>query len=207
MTHLRLAAAAFAVLGLCVCVPSAEAAKRKPTCKRSGSKTVRQNDLVRVYRVGSGEKTLLVGCRRSTGRRVTLDEAFDDGYVSSQEISSVRLNGWHVAWISTATDISCKAACPPGYDATTSSIGVGNVRTRRSSHALGEPLGGALVVSRTGGVAWAASAASSGVEIRASDRAGVRVLDSGSIDPRSLAIESTIVSWSRDGSERFARLR
>ena len=34
-----------------------------------------------------------------------------------------------------------------------------------------------------------------------------RLLDSGTIDPASLAIEITIISWTRDGLERFARLR
>ena len=33
------------------------------------------------------------------------------------------------------------------------------------------------------------------------------LIDSGNIDPRSLRIELTIVSWVKDGVEHFARLR
>jgi hypothetical protein len=33
------------------------------------------------------------------------------------------------------------------------------------------------------------------------------VVDSGIIDPATLAIEITIISWVRDGAERYARLR
>ncbi len=36
---------------------------------------------------------------------------------------------------------------------------------------------------------------------------GTRVLDTGTIAPSSLRAEISIVSWVRDGVERFARLR
>ena len=63
-------------------------------------------------------------------------------------------------------------------------------------------------MSSRGGVAWASRSGDTGpVEIRASARAGDdRVLDRGNIDPNSLGIEITILSWTRDGIERFARL-
>lgn len=41
----------------------------------------------------------------------------------------------------------------------------------------------------------------------AEDSAGRRTLDSGAIDPKTLAVELTIVSWTKAGEERFARLR
>lgn len=203
---LLLLAVAFAV-SVTVCAPVADAA-RKPTCKWARSKTVRQNDIVRVYEVRKGEYTTLYGCRKSTGKHMKLDVLFDDGYVLFGSYSKVRLNRWHVAWFSTFTDISCKAACPPGYDSTKSSIHAADVRTRRSRSIAGTPVGKALVVSRTGGVAWASQAGPGApIEIRASDAAGERVVDSGNIDAASLAIEWTIVSWKRDGIEQFARLR
>lgn len=73
----------------------------------------------------------------------------------------------------------------------------------------GYPLSRALVLSQGGGLAWASRSGETGpVEIRASVREGDnRVLDSGNIDPGSLAVEITIISWKRDGLERFARLR
>jgi hypothetical protein len=203
---LLLLALAFAVSAT-VCAPVADAA-RKPTCKWARSKTVRQNDIVRVYEVRKGEYTTLYGCRKSTGKHMKLDVLFDDGYVLFGSYSKVRLNRWHVAWFSTFTDISCKAACPPGYDSTKSSIHAADVRTRRSRSIAGTPVGKALVVSRTGGVAWASQAGPGApVEIRASDAGGERVVDSGNIDAASLAIELTIVSWKHNGIEQFARLR
>jgi hypothetical protein len=45
----------------------------------------------------------------------------------------VKLSGVRVRWRFTATDDSCKAGCPPGYDATTSSRYERNLRTRKTS--------------------------------------------------------------------------
>ncbi|MEA2421975.1 MAG: hypothetical protein QOF55_1074 [Thermoleophilaceae bacterium] len=194
--------------GLLTAAPAADA-KSASSCARAGSKTLVQNSKVRVYRVGSGTNKTLNACRRSTGRRVQLAAAFDDGFVTSASFADVRLSGLFVAWSETATDLSCKADCPPGYQPTTRAIGVYDMGHRRSRSVAGYPAMGALVLSRFGGVAWAAQAGSAGpVEIRGSVRSGDdRLLDSGNIDPKTLAIEITIISWTRDGEEHFARLR
>jgi hypothetical protein len=194
-----------------VFAPSGEAAKRSK-CKPAGSKTIAQNRGVRVYKVRvageSSSETVLYACRRSTGKRSRLDRAFDDGYVTSATFTSVRLRGYYVAWVSSSTDVSCKAACPPGYEATSSAVEVFDVRRRRARTVDAAPLGEALVLSSRGGVAWASRSGTTGpVEIRASVRAGDnRLLDSGDIDPASLAIEITIISWTHTGEEHFARL-
>jgi hypothetical protein len=206
---LPLALAVFAV-ALVVAAPAGASAKRRAACKPPHSRTVVQNRLARVYEVDVSKGTNLYGCRRSTGKRILLDYAFDDGYVTSGDYGNVRLSGLSVAWSSSFTDISCKAACPPGYNGTSYSIGAADLRRRKSwSVPGGKPIGSALVVSRAGGVAWASQRdAASPVEIHASLGAGDdRVLDSGNIDPASLAIEITIISWMHDGVERFARLR
>jgi hypothetical protein len=189
--------------------PLAQAAERAPSCKRAHSKTVAKNRLVRVYTVRRSGATALYACRRSTGRRVRLASAFDDDLYTTATFNSVRLKGYYVAWASSFTDVSCKADCPPGYQPLTESIRIYNVRRRRSRAVAGYPFSRALVLSKRGAVAWASRSGATGpVEIRASVRAGDnRALDSGNIDPKSLAIEITIISWTRDGLERFARLR
>lgn len=192
-----------------ISAPVAQAAERRPTCQRAHSKTVAQNRVVRVYKIRRSGVTALYACRRSTGRRVRLARAFDDDVTTSATFKSVRLSGYYVAWASTFTDVSCKAQCPPGYEPTTRSIKLYNVRRRRSRTVAGYPLSRALVLSHRGGVAWASqSDPTRPVEIRASVRRGDnRLIDRGNIPPRSLAIDITIISWMRDGVERFARLR
>ena len=61
------------------------------------------------------------------------------------------------------------------------------------------------MVSPLGRVAWASRANQSApVVINGSARgSGSIVLDRGAIDPASLRIELSIVSWVRDGVERF----
>jgi hypothetical protein len=73
---------ALAVLSL---LPAAAAAKPARTCKAAGLRTVAKNDFARVYEVRTEEGTGLVGCVRSSGRRLTLAEAYDDDYVSSAD--------------------------------------------------------------------------------------------------------------------------
>ncbi len=194
-----------------MCAPLAQAAKRGSSCTRAGSKTVVKNRLVRVYKVKRESETTLYSCRRTTGRRVRLATARDEDVDSYGSVlfNSVRLRGNYVAWATSVTDVSCKASCPPGYQATKELIRLYNARSRGRRTVEGYPLSAALVLSERGGVAWASRDGDAGpVEIRASARSGDnRVLDSGSIDPASLAIEITIISWTRDGMERFARLR
>ena len=199
-------------LVLVAALPAEAAAKQDPSCKRAGSRTVAHNDFARVYEVKSpAEERRLYSCRRSTGKRILLDTAGDDfsEYLIT-DYENVRLAGTRVAWASSSVDYSCKAACPPGYDGKATSVRVYDLKRRTERAIQGvEPLGRALVLSRLGGVAWASrNDAGSAVEIHASLRAGDdRVIDSGNIDPKSLAIEITIISWMRDGVEQFARLR
>ena len=207
---LPVVALAFALAAV---LPAEAATKKDPSCKRAGSRTVAQNSVARVYEVKAAEagQARLYGCRRSTGKRALLDTAGDDfsEYLIT-DYENVRLAGVHVAWASSSVDYSCKAACPPGYDGKSASVRVYDLR-RRTERAIqgAEPLGPALVLSRLGGVAWAVrDAVSGGVDIHASLRTGDdRVIDSGNIDPKSLAIEITIISWMRDGVEQFVRLR
>ena len=191
-------------LALLLAVPGAAAA-RKP-CTRAG-KTVAKNRYVRVYRVPGDEGTALRACNRRTRKSAELASAFDDGYVLSEDYRSVRLARRFAAVVDDHTDVSCKADCPPDYEPTTTTIRVYDARANKV-RVLGAGNGlSALVLTVRGAVAWAEGRKGEAVTIRAHDGAGTRVLDSGAIDPESLGVELTIVSWTKDGEERFARLR
>lgn len=195
-----------ALVSAAVAVPPASGAKK--TCKAKRSSTIAKNGSVRVYEVKTDEGSTMYGCRKANGRKYRLDNASDDGFVQSDGYDRVRVNGSHVAWVSTITDQSCKADCPPDFDQKVVRIGVADVKARTTRSLVAEPVGDALVVTQTGAVAWAASPSAGVTEIRASIRGTEdQLIDTGAIDPASLAVELTIISWIRDGAERFARLR
>lgn len=195
------------LLGVISPGPAAAAASK---CKVTGSKTVRQNPNWRLYEKTSGEETTLYTCNRSTGRKTAMAVASDDGLTNSQAYADVRLNGNFAGWTYTVIDNSCKANCPPDYDSTTVTVSVYNLATRKIRRVAVEPLPNTLVVGVNGSAAWILTGTTANtLDIQASVRAGeaIRTIDSGAIDSQSLAIEQTIISWTRDGAERFARLR
>src|SRR5215213_10128239 len=107
MRRLILIALATGLLG----VAPAQAA----TCKRPDTTTLAANGVARVFeRDGSGSfDRRLYGCLRSHGRAIRLEDAYDDGYVTSYAYANVRLAGRFAAWSFETYDISCKADCPP----------------------------------------------------------------------------------------------
>ena len=90
-----------------------------------------KNRFVRVYSVSRNGNRRLTGCLRKTGRKLVVVREYDDGFVESGVFRDVRLAGRFVAVVFDATDISCKAACPPDYEPTQTSVVISNVRTRR----------------------------------------------------------------------------
>src|SRR5207247_211385 len=77
----------------------------------------------------------------------------------------------------TATDISCKADCPPGYDPTTVTLHIRDLRKRKTAHVAGEVAPkGRLVLTTGGAIAWSQNTPTD-VEIDAFDAAGRRQLD------------------------------
>lgn len=211
--RLLIAAAALAALA----APSAAsadavgAAAKKRTCVAKGSKTVAKNRYARVFtvpgRADRDEVARLYGCMHSVNRRVRLDTATDDGYVSSQSFNAAKLNGKFVAWQHTSADISCKADCPPGYSGVYAELRVANLRTKRVRSfvgSLGE--GDALVVTRRGAIAWIEPGFP--VSVRAADSGGERVLYAGDdIDGGSLELRGSTVTWVAGGAARSATLR
>jgi hypothetical protein len=205
-----LPAAAIVVLVAAAPPAAASAGAGKRTCAAKGAKTVAQNRHARVFTTpgrGGDEVGRLYACLRRTGRRVRVDTATDDGYTTSSAYNAVRLTGRYVAWQHSDFDVSCKADCPPGYDPSSAHLRVHDLRTRRTRRVAGElGEGTALVLARTGAIAWIQPG--SPVSVRAADATGARVLYAGDdIDGGSLTVRGTTVGWIAGGTPMSAELR
>ncbi len=205
------AAGLLAVLGVAAVGATPATAAPGQRCAKAGSRTVDQNGQVRVYETGRRFEEKLWACRRATGRRSQLSLNYEEASgQSSLFYRDVFLAGRFVAWASTSIDLCRIGQCEEGYEAREDRVSVFDAATGTSRKIVrAHPAPGALVLSRNGGVAWAQAVGDGAAhEVRASLREGDdRVLDSGTIDPRTLDIEITILSWMKDGVERFARLR
>lgn len=201
------------VLGLAVAlvgsVPAeASTHKAKPACAKKGSKTVASSRAARVFATGTKESGRLYGCWKANGRRVRLATRASELEASSG-FSDVRLVGRYVAWFADATDLTCAKyqQCPPGYSNYSGAVHVYDLRARRTVRtAAGIVTSPGLALTQRGAVAWISGSGPT-AEVHAADGAGTRTLDTGAIAPASLKAEISIVSWVRDGVERFARLR
>jgi hypothetical protein len=203
---MRTAVAAIAILALAVAAPAADAKPAKP-CSRKGSTTVKATKSVRVYRVNNNQGgQSLIGCLRSDDKRQVLARGYDDGYVLSGDFAHVKVAGRFVAWEFTDTDISCKAACPPGYNPDVVRLHIRDLRERKTEHVDGNVASkGRLVLTKGGSIAWTQQGAND-VEVDAFDSAGRRQLDHGQIPPGSLRLEGKVASWTNAGAPRSATL-
>ena len=184
----------------------ASAAGKKARCAAKRSHTVAKNRLVRVYSVSRNGNRRLTGCLRKTGRKLVVVREYDDGYVESGAFRDVRLAGRFVAVVFDATDVSCKAACPPDYEATKTSVVISDIRTRRDRTTRTHAQTGSLRLSTAGVAAWLAPTPG-GFEVHAFDGDGEPVLDSGAIDPASLALAGLQLTWANAGAARSAALK
>jgi hypothetical protein len=191
--------------GLTVAAAPAPASAAKARCAAKRSHTVAKNRLVRVYSISRNGQRRLKGCLRASGRRVLVVKEYDDGYVESGAYRDVRLAGRFVAVVFDATDVSCKAACPPDYEATQTSIVISDIRARRDRTTRTHEVPGSLRLSTAGVAAWLAPIAG-GSELHAYDGTGEPLLDSGAIDPASVALVGLHLSWANAGLARTAEL-
>ena len=199
------AVTALAILALTA--GTADATHSRGKCKARGE-TIAKNDTGRVYeREEEAEVRTLWGCTWERNRPFVMDVAEGDGFVTSESYDNVILRGRFVAWTFVHEDISCKADCPPGYDPDSAELRVANLRTRRIRTVPGElGEGTALVVTRTGAIAWIQPG--SPVSVRADDADGSRVLYAGDdIHGGSLSLSGSTVAWVAGGQPMSAVLR
>lgn len=198
----------------------AAAEARSRACASPGSKTLRQTSQVRVYR----KRGLVVGCHFRSNRRTLFVEPVD---LESLTVEQLRITGPYAGF-----NIFSR-----GRDGTSSLVVVLNLFTgrtvRRESRGGGRMQGPGteavsvtdLVLREDGAVGWIYDITAFGgdasdrtttvtrtFEVRKSDEGSGRVastlLDSGlSVDPRSLAIRGTTISWKNAGALRTAPLR
>jgi hypothetical protein len=186
-----------AVLLLVAATQPAPAASKRARCAAKGAKTLKANRLVKVYarRDSQGNRTLF-GCWRKSGRKLKLAEEYDDQYVTSGVFREVRLEGRFVAFVFEATDMSCKAGCPPDYDPTTTTVRVSDLRARRGRSAVADEVQRTLRLSTAGVAVWLAPVADGSQELRAIDGAGRgRLIDSGRIDPDFIRLSGLRLEW------------
>ena len=131
---------------------------------------------------------------------------YDDGFVESGVFRDVRLAGRFVAVVFDATDISCKAACPPDYEPTQTSVVISDIRTRAGPDPRARTRRpGPLRLSTAGVAAWLAPI-EGGLELHGYDGDGERVLDSGAVDPASVKLAGLQLTWANAGAPKSAAL-
>ena len=192
---------------LLVLLTGADFASASPrVCGKPGSRTVKSTQFVRVYSVRNRDGGRnLYGCLRSNDRRQLMTRSSDDDYVSSSSFGHVKVAGRFVAWEQVDTDISCKAACPPDYDATTEALFIRDLKTRRTKAVDGR-VDGRLVLTGGGAIAWTQTGTGGAGVVDAFDGHGARTLDEGNVDLESLSLSGSTVAWTRDGVIESAAL-
>ena len=196
---------AVALLAAAVHAPVSAAAARPDRCFAAKGRTVALNTQARLFTRGTGASGVLYGCRRAR-KPERLARNHDDGYVESGHFSKPTVAGPYAAFGYSDTDVSCKAACPPDYDATIESLIVVDVRTMKSAYVTGYG-GGDWVLTATGAVAWMTGAAGSERIVMARHRGETRELARGNgIDDASLQASRSRVTWLQDGRVAGAAL-
>jgi hypothetical protein len=179
-------------------------------CRVRNSATVLSTAHVRLYEPDDGSSSLW-GCLKQVGRRVELatDVNGIDGYYDRP-----RLSGDYVA-LGAYEGSPCARymMCPPGYQPNVFTEVV-NLRTGDTHRSPGSTpaagrAGSALVLTERGAIAWITceSPSCASAAVRAYDRTGERVLDTGpGIQPASLRRMGATVSWVHGGGVHAAAL-
>jgi hypothetical protein len=195
-----LTAALLAVILIALAATSADATHTRGKCKQRGT-TVVKNDSARVYERGA----TLYGCAWSRDVEQILDTENDDFYTTATYGKPI-LRGRFVAWVRTEEDVSCKADCPPGYDATDYILNVFDVRGGDSEATTVDPMFGTLKLNSRGASAWLEFASADTQHVNAWEwGAEKRRLDTGPI--RRFRLRGRTLSWLNGAVQRSAALR
>jgi hypothetical protein len=154
--------AAALLLALAPAASAPAATSKVKRCTPKGAKTIHRTSEARVYTLnGPGPESedenvqkRLYGCLFSTGRPLLLAESYDDDFVTSGEFSQVRVNGRFAAWQFDASDVSCKADCPPDFNPLTQTIHIADLKSRKKKSTHGAAKPDTLSVTRGGTAIW-----------------------------------------------------
>lgn len=204
--RLALVAATAALAALAAPLSTAEAKKKRPTCKPRHSKTVEVNKAVRVYRI-SGKRAgnpfaRTYACRLKTRRRIRMSSFADDGvYASGSEAYKIQLRGRFVAYgLRHIDDARAKYFPENLLPDDVVRVDVTSKSPRRTLATPGDLSD--LALTGRGAVAWLAPGRSVGL----ADGAGSRTLATGAVQAGSLGISSTFVYWTKAATAFSAKL-
>jgi len=194
-------AAATAVLVAFAVFPAGASAAERP-CRPAGSKALLTTATTRVYETpvrGQGYSRVY-GCRYRVGRPWRLGDSYDAGHDIS-EIDPMQVRGRFLVYRDFYEH----------YSDTAAGITVRDLTTGRRMHRFDRPsyaVAGA-VLDRHGSVAWIGQLPDRSYEVRRADRQGENTrLDAGpAIEPSSLALSGSTVSWRNGGATKTAPLR
>jgi hypothetical protein len=169
-------------------------------CTPKGSKTLVANKVARVYTTNGGER--LYGCLRTAKRPLLIVERnpADDIY-RSRTYEHVTLAGRFVGWYGTSTDSSCKADCPPDFDATHEFVSATDLKSRKSRYV--DAIATGVAVSSGGLLAWS-QAGNDQDELRLSKSGEANTLvDSGEIT--EVSFQNAYLLWRNSGQARWTK--
>lgn len=176
-------------------------------CSPAGARSLLSGQSARVI-VLSGS---VYGCSERTGRRFLLGTA--GTCIAAERAGPFALSGEIVGYALQRCGVDTGATELIARRLTDGS----QIRTARAMHGVLGPesfvTAGSIVVAGDGALAWIASASSVAThrqarEVNRADGSGFSTLDSGSaLDPGSLALHGSALTWRRGGSTRSAVLR
>jgi hypothetical protein len=183
----------------------AEAPAADRLCRPPHSRTLLATATTRVYDVPTDYGANRVfACRYARGRAWSLGDTYEDpGGNDSLFLEPVRPSGRYLAYVKTFT----YRDRPAGAE-----LFVRDLQTGRRLHHYERSdytIGNGVAMDRQGSIAWVGKVARSGYEVRRADRLGENTrLDAGpDIDPESLGLKRSVVSWRNAGVSRAAPLR
>jgi hypothetical protein len=224
VSYRRLLAAGLAVATLLsVSATPSEAGTPSLPCPPSGAAVLAKHATARVYLLkshpvrGSVAERAWYGCLRGQRKhRLLAVYHGDDEEKGELRLTMPSARGVWAAWVEDWA-VFLPTSSPPCERQLT--IHRANLRTGRRDELVlpryqpgnkaacsGAPVITDLALSPRGRIAWIQ--ATPMLQVFAFDTPAPGLLDPGpGIDPKSLGVETTIAYWTRDGVERFARLR
>ena len=186
--------ALFGTLSLVALAPFPAAGRTASSCAAGGSQTERANSVARIY---VDRDNLLIACSKRTGHREQLGDLYSD------QFHLLRLRGHYLAF---AAEMCLDAA---GEEGCSYGVQLVDVRSGRTLFAgAGDGDARRVIVTRSGGLAWSEDEGDATGAVYRRDGARQRRLDrADGLDPLSLRLEGSTLSWSSAGKRRTATLR
>jgi hypothetical protein len=187
--------------------------KTRRTCTPKGSRTIAKTSTTRVYTVEHGEggeyvtdgDIKLYGCLYARKKPMLLADLTNGTLLTS--VTAIQIQANRVG-IATVTSDELQGKYDPTNTKSDWRVDTYDLGVRKATLDVdqGQTQIGSLVLSVGGNPAWVAIGPAGVNTVMASDANGQRTLDTGAIDPTSLAIAGATVSWVNAGVQKTADL-